>query len=132
MSHTVTTQKDRTFRTLLLAVAIGPDEIGRRIKAAREKRGWTQLQFAMEANVSPSSVQRWEGGRLPPVRELVRIAEILGVTTDELVEPDGTVSFDDEDRLRAIVHEELAGVRETMARIEELLEAPTQGRRAST
>lgn len=44
------------------------------------------MQFAMEANVSMSSVQRWESGKLPPVRELMRLADLLGVETDELVE----------------------------------------------
>ncbi len=71
---------------LLLATVIGPQEIGKRIKRARERRGWTQLQLAMEANVSPSSVARWESGKLPPVRELTRIAGVLGVDTSELVE----------------------------------------------
>jgi transcriptional regulator with XRE-family HTH domain len=75
-TRNVTTQESRSFRTLLLAVAIDSDEIGRRIKRAREGRGWTQLVFASEASVSPSTVQRWESGRLPPVRELIRIAGV--------------------------------------------------------
>lgn len=87
-TYTVTTQKDRSFHTLLLAVAIDPDEIGRKIKRARERKGWTQFSFANEANVSPSTIQRWESGRLPPVRELIRIAGVLEIPTDELVEPD--------------------------------------------
>jgi transcriptional regulator with XRE-family HTH domain len=49
--------------------------------------GWTQLAFALEADVSPSTVTRWESGKLPPVRELMRIAELLGVSPEELVEP---------------------------------------------
>lgn len=64
-----------------------PRVIGQRIAEARNKRGWTQLQFALEANVSPSTVARWEGGKLPPVRELIRIAEVLGIAADRLVEP---------------------------------------------
>lgn len=87
-TYMTTTQESRSFHTLLLAVAIDPDEIGHRIKRARERRGWTQLVMANEANVSPSTVQRWESGRLPPVRELIRIADVLGVPTDELVEPE--------------------------------------------
>jgi transcriptional regulator with XRE-family HTH domain len=68
-----------------------PKEIGRRISAAREKRGWTQMRFANEANVSMSSVQRWEAGKLPPVRELMRLAEVLGIPTEDLVEPEENV-----------------------------------------
>lgn len=46
----------------------------------------------MEANVSPSSVQRWEAGRLPPVRELIRIAELLGIDPAELTGTEERVS----------------------------------------
>jgi DNA-binding XRE family transcriptional regulator len=52
--------------TLLLAVSLEPREIGQRIRLARERKGWTQLAFALEADVSPSTVQRWEGGKLSP------------------------------------------------------------------
>lgn len=76
--------------TLLLAVSLEPREIGKRIAKAREKRGWTQLAFALEANVSPSTVQRWESGKLPPVRELMRVADLLGVEAEELVEPEAS------------------------------------------
>lgn len=80
----------RDYGTLLLAVALEPREIGQRIKAARDRKGWTQLQFALEANVSPSSVARWEGGKPPPVRELMRVADLLDVPTSELVEDEVT------------------------------------------
>jgi transcriptional regulator with XRE-family HTH domain len=86
MSHIVGTQKRRSFRTLLLAVSIEPQEIGERLRAARERRGWTQMVFANEANVSMSSVQRWESGALPPIRELIRLAGVLGIDPENLVE----------------------------------------------
>jgi transcriptional regulator with XRE-family HTH domain len=35
------------------------------------------LEFALKAHVSPSAVTRWESGKLPPVRELMRIADLL-------------------------------------------------------
>lgn len=103
MAHNVTTQLAPEFGNLLLTVAIEPDEIGRRLKTARERKGWTQLQFAMEANVSPSSVQRWESGRLPPVRELMRLADVLGVEAEEFVEP--AVPKGDAETLQAIQEE---------------------------
>lgn len=122
MQRNVTTQSTPQFANLLLTVAIEPDEIGRRIKAAREKKGWTQLQFAYQASVSPSSVQRWESGRLPPVRELMRLADVLGVSVDVFV--DGATASPDEDRLRLVVHEEVAEMREQIARILVLLQEP--------
>ena len=66
--------------------SVAPTEIGQRIKAARKRKRWTQLEFALEANVSPATVQRWEAGKLPRVRELIRVAELLDVSTDELVQ----------------------------------------------
>lgn len=85
MNSNVATQWTAAKSRLLLAMTIEPREIGQRIKAAREAKLWTQLQFAAEANVSPSTVARWEAGKLPPVRELVRISGVLGIAPDELV-----------------------------------------------
>lgn len=102
------------YARLLLEVTIAPEEIGRRIKAARHRRGWTQLQFAAAANVSPSSVQRWEAGKLPPVRELMRLADVLEIATEELVEVE-PVSQD------GAVLELLVEVREEQRRADALL-----------
>jgi transcriptional regulator with XRE-family HTH domain len=87
ISHDVSTQNARTFSTLLLAVSLAPREIGERIRLARERKGWTQLNFAIEAGVSPSSVQRWEAGKLPRVRRLMELAELLDVEVSEFIEP---------------------------------------------
>lgn len=107
MSHKVATQWDRAESRLLLAVAMDPKEIGRRIKQARDVKLWTQIQFAAEANVSPSSVARWEGGQLPPVRELVRIADVLGVEPEWLVE---VPSLNGDDDLAVTIREALSEV----------------------
>ena len=112
----VRTQKAAFPATLLLGTVIEPGEIGERIKQAREKNGWTQLKFAMEANVSPSSVARWEAGKLPPVRELVRISEVLGIEPDQLVEQEPT----DEEGITALRLE----VSEVRRMLEELMQRP--------
>ena len=113
-----TTQIARTVGRPRLLVAIDPKEVGRRIKAARERKGWTQLEFAYAAKVSPSSISRWERGLLPPVRELMRIAGVLDVDVSELVEEQhAPVTQVDEQRLREIIREEIAPLLE--ARIED-------------
>lgn len=129
-TRNVTTQTTPHFANVLLAVTIEPGEIGHRIKTARERKRWTQLEFAAEANISPSTVQRWERGQLPPVRELMRIAPLLDVEIDELVEPDGDVSADRDAHLREIVREEVGEIRVQMDRIEALLQEPPQSRPA--
>ena len=86
MSRDAERRWTRAHATLLLGVAMTPHEIGKRIAAAREHRGWTQLKFALEASVSPSTVQRWESGKLPPIREMIRVAGVLGVPPEDLVD----------------------------------------------
>lgn len=76
----------RDYGTLLLASQMEPQEIGANIRRARTQRGWTQLAFAVQAGTSVSTIQRWEAGHLPPVRELYRIADLLGIEVSELVE----------------------------------------------
>lgn len=130
MSCIASTQWTTLHGRLLLVASLEPREIGRRIARARDRKGWTQLAFALEADVSPSTVQRWESGKLPPVRELIRVAELLGVAADELVEPDPMPSgADDVAELRAEVERLLREVqqerlenRERLERIEALLE----------
>lgn len=111
----------RSLRRLLLAVSIAPEEIGERIKRAREQKGWSQFEFALEASVSPSTIYRWERGQLPPIRELRRIADLLEISVEEMVAPPESVRVGQDERLRQI-EEELATVREVLGRVEEILE----------
>ncbi len=97
-----------THGKLLLVMSLDPKEIGRRIKTARESRGWTQMDLALQANVSMSTITRWEAGKLPPVRELVRLSGVLEVEPDYLVE--GEV-VSDQTRPNADVWAELAAIR---------------------
>ena len=118
MSSTLTTQWTTAHGKLLLGVAMDPHEIGQRIAEARVRKGWTQMEFAIEAHVSISTVTRWEGGKLPPVRELIRAAGVLGIAPERLVEPSPT----SESEVHAL-RGEIAGVREIVERVEKLLRA---------
>jgi transcriptional regulator with XRE-family HTH domain len=78
MVRNVATQRSIANSTLFsVATGMDPAEIGRRIKSARHARLWTQAQFATAASVSLSTIARWESGKLPSVRELVRVADLL-------------------------------------------------------
>ena len=114
----MTTQIASFPTRLLLAMSLDPQEIGERIRAARLRKGWTQLQLALEASVSPSTVARWERGGLPPVRELIRLAGVLGVPAEDLVE----------DQLPAQESERLEALLARLERLVEMMErasAPT-------
>lgn len=102
-----------TFSSTLLAVAFDTGEVGKRIKAARTEKHWTQMDLAREASVSLATVQRWERGQLPRVRELIRLAELLDVPVENLVEPR---------REDPTVQEELEEVKLEVARLSALVE----------
>ena len=58
----------------------------RRLRAARELRGLSQLELAERARLQQAAVSLYEsGGRRPSLRNLRRLSEALEVTTDYLV-----------------------------------------------
>jgi transcriptional regulator with XRE-family HTH domain len=62
-----------------------PVQIGERIRAARQERGWTQEQLAEAVGVSRSAVAQWETGRAGQLTgNLSRIAEVLSVGIEHL------------------------------------------------
>lgn len=84
----------------MLVMALEPEEVGLRIRAAREAKLWKQLDFALKAGVSVSTVYRWEHGNLPDVRELMRIADLLDVATAHLVEDVPSISIGEDQLVR--------------------------------
>ena len=61
-------------------------QIGRNIAKLRERRGWVQKELARRLDVTRSGLSKWESGdHMPSVEALVRMAEVLEVTLDELV-----------------------------------------------
>jgi transcriptional regulator with XRE-family HTH domain len=59
--------------------------LGEKISILRRQRGWTQDELAERVQVHTVQVSRWETGKMRPSRKtLQKIAEVLGVTADEL------------------------------------------------
>ena len=59
--------------------------IGKKIKQLRTKAGYTQEQLAHRLNISPQSVSKWENASsMPDITLLPKIAELFGVSIDEL------------------------------------------------
>lgn len=53
-------------------------ELGRTVRALREKRGWSQAQLAADAGMTQSAVARFEaGGTVPSLPVLDRLAGAL-------------------------------------------------------
>lgn len=60
--------------------------IGRNIQIARENEGLSQDQLARLCELHPSSISFFETGKRTPVaRTIVKLAEAMNVTTDELL-----------------------------------------------
>ena len=68
--------------------------IGGRIRDLRREHGLTQTELADSLRVSFQAVSNWERGVAPPELEnIIRIAEIFGVTVDSLLRPSGEALF---------------------------------------
>jgi transcriptional regulator with XRE-family HTH domain len=66
---------------------MGNESLGARVRRLRLERGLPQDRLAIEAHVDQSGLSKFERGeskRLGPV-PLSRIAQVLGLTLDELV-----------------------------------------------
>lgn len=62
-------------------------DIGQRVRAARDARGWSQARLAKEAGVSPNTVLSIENGKRPPrPGKLAAVLNTLGIAVEE--EPD--------------------------------------------
>ena len=71
-------------------------DFGKRLRALRISRGWTQAQLSARLGVTKSVVSAYETSlRYPSYDILIRIAAIFGVSTDYLlgVEPEQTMNI---------------------------------------
>ncbi|MBQ8352569.1 MAG: helix-turn-helix transcriptional regulator [Clostridia bacterium] len=61
-------------------------KIGQNIALYRKRMGWTQAELAEKINYSDKSVSKWEsGGGAPDVYILMQLAELFGVTVNDLL-----------------------------------------------
>ena len=64
-----------------------------RLARLRKERGWTQVELAERVGITQTLLSDYERGRLRLNADmLVRFANALDVTTDELLQPKGTRS----------------------------------------
>lgn len=61
--------------------------MGMKISALRKERGMTQSELAEQMNVTDKAVSKWERDlSCPDVGSLPRLAELLGISVDELIQ----------------------------------------------
>ena len=65
-----------------------PDDLSKRIAAARRALGMTQAQFAEALDVNQATVSRWESGSTPEIVQLGRISQLTGVDLASLANSD--------------------------------------------
>lgn len=117
----------------LRAMPLSPEEVGARIVSAREQKKpkpWSQFDLALALGVSPSTIYRWEKGKLPSMTELIRLAEVLEKPVDYLTEPPERQAAlvdlqhlleqarDEAERGRAALLESLASIDARLSRLE--------------
>ncbi|MGQ9556903.1 MAG: helix-turn-helix domain-containing protein [Desulfurispora sp.] len=69
--------------------------LGERLKKARESRGLTQIQLGKMVNVSDATINRYERGQRKPTPEMLsKLAEILHVSVDYLVDGPGETAYE--------------------------------------
>ncbi len=63
------------------------EHLGQRLKRLRKKQGLTQAELAYRVDVHEMTVRRWETGtrQLENIREIKKLAAVLHVTEDELL-----------------------------------------------
>ena len=109
---------------------------GKRIRETRKKAGMTQIELAQRSGIALSSIRRYERGvRDPRLEALRRIAVVLDVTVNDLVEPDywqklspeeKSTAFDEKKASLLLAYDNLneTGQQKAVERVEELAKIP--------
>lgn len=67
-------------------------KLGQRIRAEREKLGYSQEQLAQMMYVSRQAVSKWENGQsYPDIEKMMELAKLFAISLDELVNEDSGV-----------------------------------------
>ena len=77
-----------------------------RLRATRIEKGFTQEQLAKAVGVTKSTMAKYDRGELEPnVKNIKKIAQVLGVSVDYLLYDNIKVSADDTDKeILGIIH----------------------------
>lgn len=83
---------------------MGETSFGKTIAALRREKNMTQAELAERMGVTDKAVSKWERDlSYPDVASLPRLAEILGVTLDELMLANGEAAKPEKSELRDVM-----------------------------
>ena len=72
-------------------------ELGNRLAALRKEKGYSQEDLAEKLGVSRQAVSKWENGEASPdTNNLIALADLYGISLDELVGKKGPASSNEE------------------------------------
>jgi transcriptional regulator with XRE-family HTH domain len=78
-------------------------QLGGRISRLREAEGWTRPALAVRLGVGRHCVGRWERGeRQPPLRLLLRMAAMFGISIHEMGLPGSIPALEEEAKGEAV------------------------------
>jgi transcriptional regulator with XRE-family HTH domain len=64
--------------------------LGQKLREARLERGWSQWQLALRTGIAPNLISQYErGAMIPSVPTLEKIARVLSVSVDWLLDLEG-------------------------------------------
>lgn len=70
--------------------------LGSNLKLQRKKAGLTQSEFAQKTNTSVATLRRWESGQTSPdASKIIKIAEVLKVSPEEIFSGNSIKNSDD-------------------------------------
>ena len=96
--------------------------MGKRIADLRKQKGMTQEQLANQVGVTAQAVSKWENDlSCPDISVLPQLAEVLGVTTDELLGKVQLRSLTVEDSEKSEKHKHTVNVRLNMNKWEKVI-----------
>jgi transcriptional regulator with XRE-family HTH domain len=71
-------------------IQAGRRDLGQRLREARLKRGWSQWQLALRTGIAPNLISQYERGAIiPSISTLEKIARVLSVSVDWLLDLEG-------------------------------------------
>lgn len=90
--------------------------LGRNIKVYRQKKGYTQEEVASRLHVTRQTISKWEKNySVPDAELLVRLAEVLDVSTGQLLEKNVEENTETTTEMQDAYADQLAHIAEQMA-----------------